>query len=88
MNSRVILVIFFLIILVHRCYEGYINFLDVSYQGSEKNCPQIHADNYTQIRTYPQAIQPFGYTNNEHLDLIRFIKTDVPLPTNPDFITN
>ena len=78
-------ILFLLIVILSQCYEGYINYLDVSYEGSENNCPQIHANNFTQIRNFPQTIQPFGYTKNEYLDMTRLIKTDVPLPTNPDF---
>jgi hypothetical protein len=31
-----------------------------------------------------KTIQPFGYTKNELFHMTRFIKTDVPLPTDPD----
>ena len=64
--------------------EGYLNYQDLSYKGSEKNCPQIHADNYQNILNSYQMIQPFGYTKNDLFHMTRFIKTDVPLPTDPD----
>ena len=69
--------------------EGYLNYQDLSShvnQDSQRvNCPQIHADNYQKIKNSKQMIQPFGYTKNEYLHTTRFIKTDVPLPTDPDF---
>lgn len=80
-----LLVVLLLILILCQCYEGYINYLDVSYEGSERNCPQMHANNFSKIRKSPQTIQPFGYTKNEYLDMTRFVATDVPLPTNPDF---
>ena len=64
--------------------EGYLNYQELSYKGSEKNCPQIHADNYQKILMNKQTIQPFGYTKNDLFHITRFIKTDVPLPTDPD----
>ena len=30
-------------------------------------------------------IQPFGYTKNDLFHMTRFMKTDIPLPTDPDF---
>ena len=66
--------------------EGYLNYQDLSIKGSVNNCPQIHASNYQKItKNSKQMIQPFGYTKNEYLHATRFIKTDVPLPTDPDF---
>ena len=37
------------------------------------------------IKSAPQLIQYFGYTKNELFDITRFIETDVPFPTDPDF---
>ena len=37
------------------------------------------------IKSAPQLIQYFGYTKNELFDMTRFIETDVPFPTDPDF---
>ena len=67
--------------------EGYLNYQDLSATNldSQENCPQIHASNYQKITKNMQRIQPFGYTKNELLHATRFIKTDVPLPTDPDF---
>jgi hypothetical protein len=62
--------------------EGYLNYQELS---QENNCPQIHASNYQKIKNSRQMIQPFGYTKNELFHATRFIKTDVPLPTDPDF---
>ena len=67
--------------------EGYINYQELSNISSKsvKNCPQIHADNYQIIKNSYQMIQPFGYTKNDLFHMTRFIKTDLPLPTDPDF---
>ena len=37
------------------------------------------------IKSAPQLHQYFGYTKNELFDITRFIETDVPFPTDPDF---
>jgi len=68
--------------------EGYLNYQEISYKGSPNNCPQIHANNYQKIKNSRQTIQPFGYTKNELFHGTRFIKTDVPLPTDPDFFNH
>ena len=65
--------------------EGYLNYQDSSFRGVEKNCPQLHAKNYQIINNAYQMIQPFGYTKNTLFDITRFIETDIPLPTDPDF---
>ena len=70
--------------------EGYLNYQDLSshvnQESQGENCPQIHASNYQKItKNSRQMIQPFGYTKNELLHATRFIKTDIPLPTDPDF---
>jgi len=65
--------------------ESYINYQELSYLPEENNCPQIHADNYQELTKNRQMIQPFGYTKNDLFHMTRFMKTDVPLPTDPDF---
>jgi len=68
--------------------EGYLNYQELTKldtEKSENNCPQIHADNYQIIKNSYQMIQPFGYTKNDLFHMTRFIKTDLPLPTDPDF---
>ena len=45
--------------------------------------PEIIVDN--KIKSAPQLLQYFGYTKNELFDITRFIETDVPFPTDPDF---
>ena len=45
--------------------------------------PEIKSDN--RIKSAPQLLQYFGYTKNELFDMTRFIETDVPFPTDPDF---
>lgn len=77
-----ILVLFIVMISVN---EGYLNYQEIPLPRKEENCPQKHANNYQVIKNSKQMIQPFGYTKNELFDMTRFIKTDVPLPTDPDF---
>ena len=87
-----LVVLFFIVLFIMNCKknnlteEPYINYQEISYQGSEeKNCPQIHADNYQELTNNRQMIQPFGYTKNDLFHMTRFMKTDIPLPTDPDF---
>ena len=117
-------ILFILFLLLLSCQnifkESYMNYQDISFQGIEQNCPQIHANNYNRlvnrdkmidfygekhlwssysdqqdlqeinsnIKSAYQIIQPFGYTKNELFDMTRFIKTDIPLPTDPDFFNH
>jgi hypothetical protein len=86
-----LVVLFFIVLFIINCKknnlteEPYINYQEISYQGSEVNCPQIHADNYQELTNNRQMIQPFGYTKNDLFHMTRFMKTDIPLPTDPDF---
>ena len=79
----VILLIFLLLNCINR--EGYLNYQELSYKGGQPNCPQVHANNLKKIIQTYQMPQSFGYTPNYLFDMTRFIKTDIPLPTNPDF---
>jgi len=88
MYHFVILVIFLAMISFKKkvfIREPYLNFTELPLPKKEENCPQIHANNYRVIKNSKQMIQPFGYTKNELFDMTRFIKTDIPLPTDPDF---
>jgi hypothetical protein len=99
--------------------EGYLNYTDI-YETKEKNCPQMHVQNYNRLvnrdkmkdffneknlwesysdrvdlkeiksqdKSAYQMIQPFGYTKNELFDMTRLAKTDIPLPTDPDFFNH
>tara|TARA_B000000532_G_C18844453_1_gene396546 strand:+ start:1052 stop:1318 length:267 start_codon:yes stop_codon:yes gene_type:complete len=80
----IIALILFLCIFSYTLKEGYLNYQDLSENISEKNCPQMHADNYKKILMNPQMVQPYGYTKNDLFHMTRFMKTDVPLPTDPD----
>ena len=44
----------------------------------------MHADNYQKILMNTQMVQPYGYTKNDLFHMTRFMKTDVPLPTDHD----
>jgi len=89
-----LVILFFIVLFIMNCKknnlneEPYINYQEISYKGSPNNCPQIHANNYQKIKNSRQTIQPFGYTKNELFHGTRFIKTDVPLPTDPDFFNH
>ena len=89
MYPFIILILFLLMISFK---EGYLNYQDLAKSDSDKstdkstaNCPQIHADNYQIIKNSYQMIQPFGYAKNDLIHMTRFTKTDLPLPTDPDF---
>jgi len=82
MYPFVLLVIFLAVISFK---EGYLNYQEIPLSKSTDNCPQTHANNYQVIKNSRQMMQPFGYTKNELFDMTRFIKTDIPLPTDPDF---
>jgi hypothetical protein len=86
MYPFIILLLFLLMISVK---EGYLNYQELTHSSSSEktnhNCPQIHADNYQIIKKSYQMIQPFGYTKNDLFHMTRFTKTDLPLPTDPDF---
>ncbi len=83
-----LLILIILLFLVCINKEGYINYLDLSYEATEKNCPLMHAKNYQTVQDTYQTIQPFGYTKNELFDMTRFIQTDIPMPTDPDFFNH
>ena len=80
--------IILLFIFSYTLKEVYLNYQELFENISEKNCPQIHADNYQKILMNTQTIQPFGYTKNDLFHMTRFIKTDVPLPTDPDLFNH
>ena len=48
----------------------------------------MHAQNNPKVQESYQTIQPFGYTRNELFDMTRFIQTDIPMPTDPDFFNH
>ena len=83
-----LLIVIILLFVVCMNKEGYINYLDLSYGATEKNCPLMHAKNYQTVQDTYQTIQPFGYTKNELFDMTRFIQTDIPMPTDPDFFNH
>ena len=82
---KLLLLIFFLGLFMNT--NGYTNYVD--YKKPFKNpiisCPQNYSTNFDRILEQPTTIQPFGYTSSEFIDKIRFIQTDIPLPTNADF---
>ena len=71
------------------CYniDGYTDFVDYTkpFKNPIITCPENYNNNFNNLFSYKKTIQPFGYTKNEYLDKTRFIKTDIPLPVNPDF---
>ena len=61
--------------------DNYQNYIDYPI----KDCPKNYSQRLQQIKEFPQTIQPFGYTDREYFDKIRFVKTKDPLPVNADF---
>ena len=68
--------------------ETYLNYQETSFEGVEKNCPLLHAKNYNTILEREYSLQYPGYTKNELFDMTRYIETDIPMPTDPDFFSH
>ena len=50
------------------------------------HCSQVYRKNMTELETQVKKMQYGGYTENEYLDITRFVNTESePLPVNPDF---
>ena len=50
------------------------------------HCPQVYRKNMKDLETHVKKMQYGGYTENEYLDITRFVNTESePLPVNPDF---
>lgn len=81
--------LFFVLIFiaVHTQKSNYTNYVDYQkpFENPKLTCPENYGISFERIRQQPKTIQPFGYTKNEYIDKTRFIQTDQPLPTNPDF---
>ena len=83
----ILLVLILLYLIMKYQKSNYTNFVDYQkpFKNPKLNCPENYTINYNRILHQPKMIQPFGYTSNEFIDKTRFIRTDQPLPTNPDF---
>jgi hypothetical protein len=78
------LLLIIIILIICLCKkENYINYSEYNYKI--KDCSKINENIQNEIKNSYQLIQPFGYTKSEYLDKIRFVQTDIPLPTEPDF---
>ena len=84
---RILLIIALLIFTFKDRVSNYTNYVDYQqkFEDMKVNCPSQYNGNYQKVIQHPRTLQPFGYTPNEYLDKTRFIITDKPLPTNPDF---
>ena len=80
-----LLLLLLFLILCNFNQSGYKNYRELSYKGSKKNCPSLYSQRYKSLINNYQMIQPFGYTKNELLEETKLIRSDVPLPTDPDF---
>ena len=58
------------------------------YKYIRKELSSDHADNYQKILMNVQMVQPYGYTKNDLFHMTRFMKTDIPLPTDPDLFNH
>ena len=85
--NKLILFLSLLIFIILSKVDGYTNY--VSYEDDYQNlnilCPKDYNKMYNDLLKTKRNIQPFGYTKNEFIDKTRFLKTDIPLPTNADF---
>ena len=66
----------------------HLNYQETSFKGVEKNCPLLHAKNYNTILERDYILQYPGYTKNELFDMTRYIETNIPMPTDPDFFNH
>ena len=57
----------------------------ISEKIDDKSDKKLEKQSDNKIKSTPQLLQYFGYTKNELFDMTRFIETDVPFPTDPDF---
>ena len=85
---RILLIIALLMFTFRKRVSNYTNYVD--YQSELKdmkvNCPGKYNTNYNKVLQQPRTLQPFGYTSNEYLNIIRFMFPDKkPFPVNPDF---
>ena len=48
-------------------------------------CPQTYQNNMNILNNTKSAGQYSGYTRNKYIDRTRYVKSDEPLPVNPDF---
>jgi len=64
--------------------SNYVNY-EKPFENIMINCPNNYSINYEELQNYKKITQPYGYSSNEYIDKTRFIVTDKPLPTNPDF---
>ena len=77
-----ILIILYFVIFYDKSY--YVNY-EKPFKNLMINCPENYSLNYNKLMKYPKLTQPYGYSRNEYIDKTRFIISDRPLPTNPDF---
>ena len=75
------LLVIVIILLFNNKVDPYKNYSEYPIQ----NCPKNYNQRLQKIIQYPRTIQPFGYTDREYLDKIRFVITKEPLPVNADF---
>ena len=80
--------LFVFLLSLHYMREGYTNYRSLKNKPASQNCPQEHANSFQKLSKNYQTIQPFGYTKNVLFDITRFVKTDVPMPVDPDFFGN
>ena len=83
----ILLFLLLLFIVSNTQKSNYTNYVDYQkpFRNPKITCPENYGITFDRILRQPKTIQPFGYTKNEFIDSTRFIQTDQPLPTNPDF---
>tara|TARA_B100001094_G_C17994107_1_gene701743 strand:- start:459 stop:716 length:258 start_codon:yes stop_codon:yes gene_type:complete len=78
-----IIIVLYLFLNRDRDVSTYTNYIE--YKKPFLNCSEVYEKRLIDLQNYSRTIQPFGYARTEYLDKTRFIKSDEPLPTNPDF---
>ena len=79
--NKIICILFLICILYTQTTEGFQNL-----KQNQFHCPQSYRQNMISLESQVKKNHYSGYTDNEYIDITRFINTDTePLPVNPDF---
>lgn len=79
--NKLVCILFMIYILYTQSTEGFQNL-----KQNHFHCPQSYRQNMMSLEAQGKKNHYSGYTDNEYIDITRFINTDTePLPVNPDF---
>lgn len=85
---KVLFILFLIFIISLNNIDGFMNYRSYVNYDNQDNlilCPKNYSKMNKDLLMYKKTLQPYGYTKNEFLDKTRFVQTEIPLPTNPDF---